>query len=88
VNPPAALAKAESLYQFAQSQGAPLKEFLVTVTDAEAAELLEWYAEQHEGQNELFDLDLAEARRTQNPWPILEHFNLKGLTIAPTAVLQ
>jgi hypothetical protein len=77
----AAIEKAQSLYKFANSSGFPLQTFALVLSDVEAMELLEWYAEQYQG-NEPFDLDVDIARRTKNPWPVLEHFNCCGLEIA------
>jgi hypothetical protein len=80
---PAALAKAESLYQYAQAQGAPLDTFLLVLSQEEAVELLEWYAGEYAGSSEAFDLDVSIARKAKDPWPVLANFHLLGLEMAP-----
>jgi hypothetical protein len=80
---PAALLKAQSLHQFAVDQGAPLDTFQLCLTQPEAMELVEWYAEQHGGRNEAFDLDVEIARRTGAPWDLLSNFQCMGLAIVP-----
>ena len=80
--------KAESLYRFAQGQGSPLSTFQLTLTEPEAAELLNWYGLLYSGTNEMFDADFEIAKRTCNPWPILSQFELMGLKIQPLSTLQ
>jgi hypothetical protein len=77
----AALAKAESLYKFAQSQGAPVNTFVLVLSDSEGLELLDWFKPQFE-QNEVFDLDLEAAHKSGNPWAMLPGFEVLGLAIA------
>jgi len=77
----AAIEKAESLHKFATSSGMPISTFAVVLSEPEALELLEWYATQYAGNAE-FDLDVDIARRTKNPWPVLDNFQLLGLEIA------
>jgi hypothetical protein len=84
---PAALAKAESLHKFASQSGYPLETFALVLTEAEAAEILEWYATEHEG-NAVFALDVDIARRTKNPWPVLANFRVLGLEMVPRLVLN
>lgn len=76
----AAVEKAESLHRFAMSQGAHISTFKLMLSDAEGLELLDWFGEQHD--NELLDLDIAEAKRTKNPWAVLENFQLLGFEVA------
>ncbi len=83
----AALEKAESLQRFAKSQGAHLSTFVLVLSDDEALELLDWFVEQHE-QNDLLDLDVEDAKRRHNPWPVLEQFSLLGFSMAPVVVLH
>ena len=85
---PIAVERAKSLYAYAQAQGAVLNTFVVTVKPEEAMELLEWYATQYEGANEVFDLDVSIARRTKDPWPVLANFELWGMQIGPTSELH
>jgi hypothetical protein len=80
---PAPLIKAQSLHRFAADQGAPLKEFQLVLTEPEAMELVEWYAAQYGGSNEVFDVDVEIARRTRNPWDLLSNFQCMGLAMAP-----
>jgi hypothetical protein len=87
IQEPEALAKAESLYKFAQSQGSPLSAFVLTLGHKEAMELLTFYEAQW-GANELFMADLTEARRTDDPWPILSNFQLFGFSMAPRSILN
>jgi hypothetical protein len=84
---PEALVKAESLYKFAQSQGSPLDAFVLTLAHQEAMELLTFYEAQW-GGNEVFMADLTEARRTDDPWPILSNFQLFGFSMAPRSILE
>jgi hypothetical protein len=84
---PAALAKAESLHKFASASGCPLETFALVLTELEALELLEWYATEYAG-NEQFDLDISIARRSKNPWPVLQNFRVLGLDMMPATVLN
>jgi hypothetical protein len=84
---PQALAKAESLYKFAQDQGSPLNTFVLTLDPQEAMDLLSFYEAQWCG-NETFMADLTEARRLNDPWPILSNFQLFGFSMAPKSVLN
>jgi len=83
----AALEKAESLQRFVKASGAHLSTFVLALSDAEALELLDWFVEQHE-QNDVLDLDVEEAKRRHNPWPVLEQFSLLGFCMAPKGVLH
>lgn len=85
---PSALAKAASLYHYAETQGSPLDTFQLALTEAEANELLLWYGEQYGGSNEMFDLDFELAKRTHDPWPMLGSFVLMGLKMVPASALQ
>lgn len=87
IQEPEALAKAESLFKFAQSQGSPLNTFILTLTEQDAMGLLEFYEVQY-GNNELFVEDVAEARRTNDPWGVLAHFELFGFRMAPVSILH
>ena len=63
---PAALEKAKSLHNFASHSGSPLKEFVLCLSQAEALELVEWYAMDYAGQSAQLTLTLRSrgARRT------------------------
>ncbi len=87
IQEPAALAKAESLLKFAQAQGCPLNTFVLTLGHQEAMDLLSFYEAQW-GGNEVFMEDLTEARKRDDPWPILQNFELFGFVMAPVSVLN
>ena len=78
----AAIEKAESLYKFAQGQGAPLSTFKLILTAAEGLELVDHLVEQN-APNEMIELDAAEAHRTGDPFQVLSNFTLLGLEILP-----
>jgi hypothetical protein len=81
-----ALEKAESLLNFAQKTGSPLNTFVVALSHTEAMDLLAYYEAQFD--NELFHADVAEARRTNDPWPVLANFELFGFAMAPIETLN
>jgi hypothetical protein len=79
---PAAIEKAESLAHFANQCGAPLAEFELAITRAEAYELLDFLEKGGFGPPcDVLLKDIEQARRDANPWQVLQHFNLQGLTI-------
>lgn len=81
----AAMAKAESLAHYAKSQGARLSSFVLVLTAQEAYELLDWYGEGYPDPLLLDDIEAA--RLDGDPWRVLEHFNLLGLSMTrPTAL--
>jgi len=82
-----AIEKAGSLYEYCKAQGAQPTTFAVTLTLEEGLELLDWFAEQYP-PNDLLDADIAEAKRTKNPWPILTGFTLMGFAILPKGTLH
>jgi len=80
----AAVEKARSLHTFVMSQGAPLNEFALTLTDAEALDLLDPLKAGelgHFGNHEQLEIDIEEAKRRHDPWLVLEHFTIFGLEI-------
>lgn len=80
---PAALSRAASLKQHAEYLGAPLRDFSLVLNDAEAMELLEWYAKDTlYGTHPVFLRDLELARATQDPWAMLGNFTLLGFAFA------
>lgn len=83
---PSALEKAESMARYVKERGAPLGEFQLALSLQEALDLVEWYADQHGGTNDCFDADVEIVRITKDPWPLLAHFNLCGLVIAPATL--
>jgi len=88
----AAHGKAQELYNFAQQQGAPLSEFVLLVSKEEAWELLDYLVTDpgsgYAG-NESLLADIQKAREQDDPYWILENFQLSGLDIrARAAVLH
>jgi hypothetical protein len=81
-----ALEKAESLLKFAQRTGAPLKGFVLTLSHGEAMDLLAYYLTQFD--NEIFEADVMEAKRVDDPWPVLANFELLGFPMAPVETLN
>lgn len=80
----AAIEKAQKLRNFAQHCGSPLREFQLSLTKGEAYELLDHmvatgYA--NTAHREQFNQDVLEAKAAGDPWMVLQHFNLMGLTI-------
>ena len=89
---PAALEKARSLAAFAKAGGGVLAEFEVTLTQEEAFGLMEWIHDSSglvavEGLPQL-EADMVVARRTNNPWVVLDNFTFYGLRTAPKALLS
>jgi hypothetical protein len=87
----AALAKAESLAQFARASGSPLDTFALVLTEPEAYELLDYLASGGMGRYEnhaLLIADIDEAKRQKNPWGVLGWFQLEGLSIWPASSLH
>jgi hypothetical protein len=82
--PPAAIAKAESLRAFALEQGAQLETFGVCLSLGEGYELLDYLAAGGLGRflhHDQLVADIEEARVKANPWLVLDHFQLAGLSI-------
>lgn len=80
----AALQKAESLARFAKGQGAPLSEYVLTLTAAEAFELLDFIGSGGLGwfqDHVKLVTDIAVAKATNDPWTMLEYFELEGFAI-------
>lgn len=79
---PAALTKAKALLHFAGCLGAPVHEFQVICSAAEAYELLDWLSTGGSGPpSELLLEDIRQARIDADPWAVLQHFRLLGLEI-------
>lgn len=81
---PAALSKAESLVRHAGYLGVKPTEFVVSLTVGEAYELLDFLAGGGMGRvanHELLVQDIADAKVACNPWDILTHWTLLGLSI-------
>lgn len=89
---PPALEKARSLAQFANSEGGGLAGFEVTLTTAEAFDLMDWIHDHSglvaiEGMPQL-EADMVKARQTGDPWIVLQNFTFYGLNTAPVSVLS
>lgn len=79
---PRAIRKAECLARFVTHSGAPQSEFVVSVTQEEAFELLDYLLEcERTGDDSVLRSDIATAIKHGNPWPVLENFNLLGFPI-------
>lgn len=80
----AAVEKAESLARIAKEQGAPLSEFVLTLTKTEAFELLDhlgaggmgWFA-----NHRALLIDIALAKVHGTPFEVLDNFQLLGFNI-------
>jgi hypothetical protein len=84
---PVAIEKAQSLYNFAQAQGSPLSTFKLALTVKEGMELLDHMVANNE-PNEQLDIDVAEAKRTGDPFFVLSNFVLMGIEIVPVEILH
>jgi len=87
----AAIEKAQSLKRFAITQGSPLQEFFLTLTESEAYELLDYLAAGGMGRyenHELLIADVQKAKRAKDPFPLLGWFTLEGLSIWPASALH
>ena len=84
---PCALRKANALIRHIRYLGATDSDYLLCLSTQEGLELLDWLIVQN-APNELLDLDVEEAKRLKNPWPVLEHFVLLGLSMAPLTSLN
>lgn len=89
---PAALIRARSLRKHIKRLGCTPDEFFVGVTREEGFELLRWFRDELKREQitdermnlDLLDRDIDRARRKNDPFPVLEHFNLAGLAIRPS----
>lgn len=83
-----ALERAKALHQHARHCGAPLHEFVLELTASEAFEALDWMANDPSATHinqELLRFDLAAARAANNPWPIMDDFQINGFSVIPRA---
>ncbi len=88
MNEPQALVKAQTLTRYAQARGAHLSTLQLTISDAEGLELLDWLLGEQPNPHPALIVDVELAHRAANPWPVLEHFRLLGLELAPRALLH
>lgn len=77
--------QARSLLKHVEYLGGPRGSTELIVTASEGFELLEWFGKEH-GDCELFALDLAEARKSGDPYPMLKHFTVYGMAIRAPVV--
>lgn len=85
----AALAKAQSLARIAAEQGVRQSDFVLTLTPAEAFELLDWLGAGGLGwfqDHQKLVIDIALAKVNDDPWTVLENFTLHGFAIASTVL--
>lgn len=77
---PAAMHKARALERF--TRGCPKHQTRVTISDREAWELLAWSGESlgYNGSPD-FLREMARAKATGDPWPVLEGFELRGFLL-------
>lgn len=79
--------KAKSLGEFVAYQGAKQSTFMLTLSEEEAMELIDWYSEQY-CDNEMLTQDVDIAKRTKNPWMVLENFRLLGFEMVKMSILH
>lgn len=89
---PEALQRAQILANFARSQGGGLANFEVTLTTAEAFDLVDWIRDcsglvSVEGMPQL-EADMVTARRANDPWVVLQNFTFYGMKTAPKRILS
>lgn len=88
---PEVVHRARSLLGHIAKLGGHMDEYYIAVSKEEGLELLTWYrnaiALQDIGEGQfnltLLDRDIRKAKQKGDPFPILEHFKLFGLTIKP-----
>jgi hypothetical protein len=81
----AAIEKAQSLAAIARHSGVQPSEFVLTLTEAEAFELLDylgagamgWFSDHHK-----LVIDIALAKATHDPWTVLDNFTVEGFVVA------
>lgn len=82
---PLAFERARAVSEHARYLGVSLSEFAVTVTVEEAFELLDWVLSQAKLDNtlniELLTEDCIKARAQQDPWVVLNGFELFGMPV-------
>ena len=79
-----AFERAKYLHHHASHVGAPLEEFVLELTDAEAFDALETLlsmASPGEMNVELFRMDLAIARASGSPWELMNNFKIMGFVV-------
>jgi hypothetical protein len=84
---PAAVERAKSLHRYAFAQGAGVEDFILTLSDSEGLDLLDWLLEQQRAPDADLELEVREAKETGDPWPLLDTFTLMGLHLAPKRML-
>lgn len=78
---PAAVERAQALVRHARYLGAPLNQFVVSLTKPEGYEVMEWLREDSQLNRTLLDEDIEHARELDDPWFVLRNFHLFGLEI-------
>lgn len=88
---PSAMEKARTLVRFAKMTGTPLKYYSVTITDDEGMVLMDWFMDQADPR--MVDCDalrqaIVEAKDHKDPFEVLQHFSLLGMSIERWTSLQ
>lgn len=81
---PEAMEKAKTLRRFAKMTGAPLQQYAVSITDAQGVELMDWFLTQADPRmvdRDSLSLAITEAKAHKDPWEVLQHFSLLGMSI-------
>lgn len=82
---PIALERAFAVLQHAKKLGGRLSQFTVSLTNQEGFELIDWFRAQADDGTAnlaLLDTDIALARSTDNPFLVLQHYELFGLKLS------
>lgn len=88
---PSAMEKARSLVRFAKLTGTPLKYYSVMLKDDEAVVLMDWFLEQADPRfvdRQALHLAIIEAKEHNDPWEVLAHFSLLGMSIERWTCVQ
>lgn len=88
----AAIQKADSLLRYAKHMGVKQQELILALTIGEAYELLDHMVRDGSfvctSSRQLFEADVQRAKAECDPWAVLQHFELYGFSIIPTAALH
>lgn len=82
---PIALDRARAVLRHIKFLGGRPCEYTVSVTAEEGFELLAWLRAQASPESvnlEALDADIAQAIRSDDPWIVLDHYELLGLKIS------
>lgn len=82
---PVALERALSVLRHARSLGGRITDYTVSVSIDEGFELIDWFRAQAEAIStdlSILDMDIAVARAKNDPFVVLQHYELLGLKIS------